>query len=173
MAAPQHPHRRSRLMAIKRKSAKKPMRKAVRKPARKVSARSAAPRRTAKTATSRATKVTPVPQGFTTVTPYLVVKGAADAIEWYRKAFGAVEKKRHLTPDGRVMYAMITIGDTPVQLCDEFEMMQHWKSPVSIGGTSVAMHIYVKDVDALYSRAVDAGAKVLFPLMDAFWGDRY
>lgn len=152
-------------MALKRKSARKPMRKAAaRKPVRKVSARKAAP---------KTRRVSPVPAGFTTVTPYLVVKGASDAIEWYKKAFGAVEKKRHLSPDGKVMYAMITIGDTPLQLCDEYEMMKDWKSPSSFGGTTVAMHLYVKDADGAFDRAVNAGARVLFPLSDTFWGDRY
>jgi uncharacterized glyoxalase superfamily protein PhnB len=160
------PHeQKESLMAVKRKSARKPMRKVARKPVRKVTAkRAAAP---------KSKTVSPVPAGFTTVTPYLVVKGAGDAIEWYKKAFGAVEKKRHLTPDGRVMYAMLTIGNTPVQLCDEFEMMQHWRSPASVGGTTVGMHLYVKDVDSAYNRAVAAGARILFPLMDTFWGDRY
>jgi uncharacterized glyoxalase superfamily protein PhnB len=102
------------------------------------------------------------------------VKDAAAAIEFYKKAFGAVEKKRHHGPDGRsIMYAMLMVGDTPVQLGDEFPMMEHWKSPESVGGTTVGMHIYVKDVDAAFQRAVEAGASVMFPLSDAFWGDRY
>jgi uncharacterized glyoxalase superfamily protein PhnB len=145
---------------------------AVKATARKTTKRTAA-RKPARAAASKPRGVSPIPAGFTTVTPHLVVKDAASAIDFYKKAFGAVEKKRHTMPDGKIMYALIAIGDTPIHLADEFPMMEHWKSPDSIGGTSVGIHIYVKDADSVYNRAIEAGARQLFPLADAFWGDRY
>lgn len=114
----------------------------------------------------------PIPEGFRTVSPHLTVKGAADAIAFYKKAFGAEEVVRMPSPDGgAVMYAEITIGDSRVMISDE--MPQGCKSPQTLGGTSVVVHLYVTDCDKSWRQATEAGAEVVFPIMDAFWGDRY
>jgi PhnB protein len=114
----------------------------------------------------------PVPEGFHTLTPHLVVKGASGAIDWYRKAFGAEEMFRMPGPDNTVMHAELRIGDSPIMVNDEFP--EHGaRGPVSVGGTPVTLHMYVPDADAVFDRAVKAGAKVLMPLADMFWGDRY
>lgn len=118
-------------------------------------------------------KAKPVPKGMTTVTPHLVCGNCADAIEFYKKAFGAVEMGRMLMPDsGKIMHAAIRIGDSVVMLNDEFP---DWGKlgPMTLKGSPVTIHLYVKDADAFVDRAVSAGAKVTMPLMDAFWGDRY
>ena len=115
----------------------------------------------------------PVPDGYHTVTPYLTVKGAAQAIEFYKKAFGAKEKERMSGPDGKsVMHAEMEIGDSVVMLSDEFPGGS-CRSPQSLGGTSASVFLYVPDVDAAYARAVEAGAKPAMPLTDMFWGDRF
>jgi uncharacterized glyoxalase superfamily protein PhnB len=116
--------------------------------------------------------VKPVPEGMHSVTPHLICAGAANAIEFYKKAFGAVETARMPAPDGRIMHAMIRIGDSPVMLVDE---MPEWGalSPKSLKGSPVTLHLYVEDVDAFAARAVKAGAKVTMPIEDQFWGDRY
>jgi PhnB protein len=115
--------------------------------------------------------VSPVPAGYHTVTPYLIISGAARAIEYYKKAFGASEIMRHASPDGRVGHAEIKIGDTRLMLADEFPEMGV-KSPSTIGGTPVGLCIYVPNVDALFNQAVAAGGKVERPLQDQFYGDR-
>lgn len=116
----------------------------------------------------------PIPEGFRTVTPHLVVKGAAEAIEFYQKAFGAEEILRMPAPDGTsVLHAELKIGDSMLMLCDEFPGMERWVSPQSLNGTTMAICLYVEDVDKSFQRAVDAGATVSMPVMDAFWGDRY
>jgi len=117
-------------------------------------------------------KVKPVPDGMHAVTPHLTCAGAADAIEFYKKAFNAVEIKRMPGPQGKLMHALIRIGDSAVMLADEFP---DWGSlgPKSLNGSPVTIHIYVEDVDALVERAVAAGAKITMPLEDTFWGDRY
>jgi len=121
-----------------------------------------------------ANKAKPIPDGFHSVAPHLVVRGAAKAIEFYKKAFGAEEVARMATPDGKfVMHAELKIGDSIVMLGDEFPQMQRWVSPSSLKGTSIALHLYVQNVDQAFKRAVDAGATVSMPVMDAFWGDRY
>ncbi len=117
--------------------------------------------------------VKPIPDGFHTVTPHLVVKDAASAIEFYKRAFGADEVMRMPTPDGRkLLHAQIRIGDSTVMLVDEFP---EWNSlgPASLGGTGVTIHLYVEDVDAFVERATGAGATVDMPVSDVFWGDRY
>lgn len=116
--------------------------------------------------------VSPIPPGCRTVTPHLVIRGAAKAIEFYKKAFGAEQVMLMPGPDGKVMHAEIKIGDSLVFLADEFTSPQTG-SPEKLGGTSVSFHIYVADCDALFNRAVSAGAKVMMPLMDMFWGDRF
>jgi len=114
----------------------------------------------------------PIPEGFHTVTPHLTMKNAGEAIEFYRKAFGAEEVARMPGPGGSVMHAEIRIGDSPIMLNDEFP--EHGaRGPKTIGGTPVSIHLYVNDVDALFDRAVKAGAKVTMPIADMFWGDRF
>ncbi|HEV2611348.1 MAG TPA: VOC family protein [Noviherbaspirillum sp.] len=117
-------------------------------------------------------QVKPVPEGMHTVAPHLVCDGAADAIEFYKKAFGAVEIDRLPGPHGKLVHAMIRIGDSPIMLVDEFP---EWGSfgPRSLKGSPVTIHLYVENADALFQRAVDAGAKVVMPINEAFWGDRY
>jgi uncharacterized glyoxalase superfamily protein PhnB len=117
-------------------------------------------------------KVKPVPEGMHSVTPHLICAGAADAIEFYKKAFGAVEEARLPGPGGRIMHAMIRIGDSAVMLVDE---MPEWGAlgPKSLKGSPVTVHLYVENADATVERAVKAGAKVTMPLADQFWGDRY
>jgi PhnB protein len=114
----------------------------------------------------------PLPNGMHTVTPHIVCAGAADAIEFYKKAFGAEEMARLPGPGGKLIHACIRIGDSPVMLVDEFPEMGAL-SPKSTNGTPVTIHLYVDDVDAFAARAVDAGAKTIMPVADAFWGDRY
>ena len=113
----------------------------------------------------------PVPHGYHTVTPSLVVAGAAKAIEFYKKALGAEEKTRFPAPDGSIMHAEIRIGDSVVMLGDEMPE-QGGRGPKSYGGTPVTLFIYRDNVDAAWKKAVDAGAKVVMPLADQFWGDR-
>lgn len=113
----------------------------------------------------------PVPKGYHTVTPSLVVAGAAKAIEFYKKALGAEEKSRFPAPDGKLMHAEIRIGDSIVMLGDEMPE-QGGRGPKSYGGSPVTLFIYLDDVDSAWKRAVDAGAKVVMPLNNQFWGDR-
>jgi PhnB protein len=116
-------------------------------------------------------KAKPIPKGYHTATPYLIVKDAAKAIEFYKKAFGAAETTRMTQPDGRIGHAEIKIGDSPIMLADEFPEMGA-RSPQSLGGLPVRILLYVKDVDALTSQAITAGAKVVRPVKDQFYGDR-
>ena len=119
-------------------------------------------------------KVKAVPEGFHSVTPHLVIRGAAAAIEFYKKAFGAVEIMRSPDPGGQLlMHATIRIGDAMVMLCDEYPTMERWVSPASLNGTTVALCIYTEDADAVFNKAVAAGCAVTMPIMDAFWGARY
>lgn len=118
-----------------------------------------------------ASTVRPVPEGYHTVTPYLSIDGAAAAIEFYKKAFGAEELFRMAQPDGRVGHAELQIGDSRLMLADEYPEM-NFRGPSSIGATPVMLHLYVEDVDAAFARAVAAGAKVTRPLRDEFYGDR-
>ena len=111
----------------------------------------------------------PIPHGFHTVTPQLSVDDAAQTIEWYKKAFGAQEVGRHLGPDGKIMHAEITIGDSRIMVND---VMQGMKGPRAYGGSPASLWLYVEDCDALFNRAVGAGANVQVPLGDQFWGDR-
>jgi uncharacterized glyoxalase superfamily protein PhnB len=117
--------------------------------------------------------VQPIPEGYHTVTPYLVVDGAAEAIEFYKRAFGAVEIDPALSPDGaKIMNASLQIGSSRFMLNDEFPEM-NCKGPLAIGGTAFTMHLYVEDADAVFEQAVAAGATIDMPIADAFWGDRY
>jgi PhnB protein len=113
-----------------------------------------------------------VPEDFHTITPQLVVKGVADAVDWYTKALGANELLRNLAQDGKsIMHSELLLGDSRFFVVDEFPGSM--ASPASLGGTSITLHLYVQDVDALFGRAVAAGATVLMPVADQFWGDRY
>ena len=116
-------------------------------------------------------KAKPIPDGYHTATPYLIIKDAASAIEFYKKAFGATELMRMADPSGKVMHAEIKIGDSPIMIADEFPEMGA-RSPQSLGGSPVNIYLYVEDVDALFSQAMAAGAKVLMPVKDQFYGDR-
>jgi len=107
-----------------------------------------------------------------TVTPHLVCNGAADAITFYKQAFGAVELGRLPGPQGKLMHAMLRIGDSAVMLVDEFPDYGSF-GPKSLKGSPVTIHLYVEDVDATVKRAVAAGAKITMPVDDMFWGDRY
>lgn len=116
--------------------------------------------------------VKPIPEGMHSVTPHLTCAGAAEAIEFYKKAFGAIEMGRMPGPGGKLMHAQLRIGDSPIMLVDEFP---EWggKGPKALGGTPVAIHLYVPDADAVFKTAVAAGATVKMEMADMFWGDRY
>jgi PhnB protein len=116
--------------------------------------------------------VNPIPEGYQSITPYLPIEGAADAIEFYKRAFGATERGRMEGPGGSVAHAEIQIGDSVVMLGDPFPQSSI-KPPTQLGGSSAALFMYVEDVDALVQQAVDAGAKLTMPPEDQFWGDRY
>lgn len=119
---------------------------------------------------SKSTK--PVPERYRTVTPYLMVRRAEQAIEFYKRAFNAKERGRMQGPDGRVMHAELQIGDSVVFLCDEFPEMGG-KSPEALKGSPVSLFLYVENVDDWFARAVNAGATVKTPVEDQFWGDRW
>lgn len=113
-----------------------------------------------------------IPEGMHSITPHLVCDGAADAIEFYKKAFNAVELARLADPGGKLMHGMLQIGDSVIMLNDEYT---DWGvlGPKTIGGTPVTIHLYVNDVDSAFAQAVEAGATVKMPVADMFWGDRY
>jgi PhnB protein len=114
----------------------------------------------------------PIPDGFHTITPHIIVQDATKALEFYKKAFGAEEKARHMTPDGKVvMHAQLKIGDSMLMLANEFPPM--CLSPKSRGGSSVTIHLYVENADAAFDRALKAGCTIKMGLGDQFWGDRY
>jgi len=116
--------------------------------------------------------VRPIPQGFHSVTPYLTLNDTARAIDFYKRAFGAQEVTRMNAPDGKVVHAEIRIGDSIIMLGDEMPGMGY-RSPQSLGGTTVGINIYVEDVDKVFNQAVSAGAQVEAQVADMFWGDRY
>jgi PhnB protein len=114
-----------------------------------------------------------IPEGFHSITPYLTVNNAAAAIDFYKRAFEARETSRLNDPDGKnIINAELKIGDSIVLLSDEFPQ-ESSRSPSSIGGTAVTIHIYTEDVDRVFNQAISAGATVVMPIMDSFWGDRY
>ena len=137
---------------MKKKSRKKPARKPAKRAAKK--------------------KVAPVPKGYHTVTPYLIFRSAATAIDFYKKAFGAKEIMRMSGPDGRVAHAEIQIGDSRLMLGDEMPEMGA-RAVESVGGTPVHIFLYLKDIDKAFAQATAAGATAEMPPMDMFWGDRY
>ena len=114
--------------------------------------------------------VKPIPDGYHSITPYLICDRAADAIEYYKKAFGATELFR-MDHEGKVGHAELKIGDSPIMLADEYPQMGY-RSPKALGGTPVSIMIYVEDVDTVYKQAIDAGATEVKPLQDQFYGDR-
>jgi PhnB protein len=116
--------------------------------------------------------VKPVPEGYHTVTPYLAVDDAAEAIEYYKKAFGAKERVRMDAPGGRIGHAELEIGDSLVMLSDPLPQASA-KPPKELGGTTASIFMYVEDVDAVVKRAVDAGATIEMEVADQFWGDRF
>ena len=111
------------------------------------------------------------PDGYHTATPYLIIHGAAAAIDFYKSVFGATEVMRIPHPDGRVGHAEIKIGDSTIMLADEFPELGH-RGPKSLGGTTVSLMLYVEDADAVFDRAIAAGAEVVKPMMNQFYGDR-
>lgn len=117
------------------------------------------------------TTIKPIPEGCHTLTPYLVVQGAADALEFYRKAFGATELFRLDAPGGTIAHAEFKIGDSTFMLADENPRCSD-VSPKTLGGTPVNLHLYVNDADAVFAAAIDAGATETMPPTDQFWGDR-
>jgi uncharacterized glyoxalase superfamily protein PhnB len=112
-----------------------------------------------------------VPKGFHSVTAYLAINGASQAIVWYKKAFGAKELMRQPGPGGKLLHARLRIGDTIVMMSDSFP--EGHKDPIQLGGTPITLHIYSRDVDRIWKKAVEAGAKVDMQLGDTFWGERY
>jgi PhnB protein len=117
--------------------------------------------------------VSPIPEGFHTITPSLTVHAAAEAIEFYKRAFRAQEVDRATMPDGqKIMHATLQIGSSKIMLNDEFPEMSA-KGPLAYGGSPLSLHLYVEDADAVFEQAVAAGATVTVPISDVFWGDRY
>ncbi|MBA3303927.1 MAG: VOC family protein [Actinomycetota bacterium] len=116
-------------------------------------------------------KVKPIPEGYPVVTPYLCIDGAAAAIAFYGEVFGATERMRMPAPEGKIGHAELQLGDSVIMLSDEFPEMGV-TSPKNLGGSPVTMSVYVEDVDTVFDRAVEAGAKALRPVEDQFYGDR-
>lgn len=114
----------------------------------------------------------PIPEGMHTVTPHIICADAAGAMDFYKKAFGATEEGRLLTPDGRLMHGMIRIGGSALMLADEWPEFGS-VGPKTLKGSPVVIHLYVEDVDAFVAHAVEAGCKLTLPVADMFWGDRY
>ena len=112
-----------------------------------------------------------IPEGYHSVTPYLIIKGAADAIEFYKRAFGATEVMRMPSPDGKIGHAEIKIGNSHLMLADEYPQMGY-RSPQSLGGAGISLMVYLEKVDEVFKRAIAAGAKELQPIKDQFYGDR-
>jgi PhnB protein len=115
----------------------------------------------------------PVPEGFHSVTPSLIVRGAAQAIDYYKKALGAQELMRMASPDGKIGHAELKIGDSIIFVSDEMPNMGVSKSPQTLGGCTGTLNLYVEDVDKTFQQAISAGGKATMPVADMFWGDRY
>lgn len=116
-------------------------------------------------------KVKPIPEGYHSVTPYLIVNGAAKAIEFYKKAFNATELSRMPDANGKIYHAEIKIGNSPIMVADEFPEM-NFRSPQAFGGSPISICLYVENVDTLFKQAIAAGAKEIRPLKNQFYGDR-
>jgi len=148
-------------------------------PSRKTAAKKAATKKAApkhgaayRSAAKAKPKKKGIPEGFGTVTAHLIVEGAADAMDFYKRAFGAEELGRMPMPDGRLMHGLMKLGDTMVMLVDAFEDYGV-KGPKALGGSTVTLHVYVPDADEAFQQALDAGCTVAMPIADMFWGDRY
>jgi PhnB protein len=128
------------------------------------------PLATPKTTFVMSSNISPIPKGFHSVTPYLAIKGASQAIEFYKRALGATERFRMPGPDGSVGHAEIVVGDSIIMLADEFPGMN--QSPATLNGTSVCFAVYVENVDEAFARAIKAGGKERYPVENKFWGDR-
>ena len=115
--------------------------------------------------------VNPIPDGYPRVTPYLIVDGAAAAIDFYKSVLGATERMRMAGPDGKLGHAELEIGDSVIMLADEHPEMNA-RGPKTVGGTPVFLHVYVEDADSVFERAIEAGAEPLQPVEDKFYGDR-
>lgn len=115
--------------------------------------------------------VQPIPEGYPRVTPYLCVDGAAAAIDFYMSVLGAEERMRMEAPDGRIGHAELALGNSVIMLADEYPEMG-FRSPKTVGGTPITLHVYVEDVDAVFAKALAKGAKELSPVKDEFYGDR-
>ena len=139
---------------------------------RKTVKRSSTTRKKGSSARKTRVRKGPIPEGFGTVTPYLVLNGAAQAIEFYKKAFGAKEVTKSDAPGGKIMNAILDFNGSMVMLSDEFPGSET-KAPTSIGTTTVTLHVYSKDVDKLWEQALAAGARIAMPLDNQFWGERY
>ena len=139
---------------------------------RKTVKRSSKTRKKGSSARKTGVRKGPIPEGFGTVTPYLVLNGAAQAIEFYKKAFGAKEVTKSDAPGGKIMNAILDFNGSMVMLSDEFPD-SGTKAPTSIGTTTVTLHLYSKDVDKLWEEALAAGARIAMPLDNQFWGERY
>lgn len=113
----------------------------------------------------------PIPEGYPSLRPYLFIDGAAQAIDYYEKAFGARERMRLEVPGGKIAHAEIEIGDSLLMLCDPLPQFES-QAPTALGGTSAEVFLYVEDVDAAVKQAVDAGATITTEVADQFWGDR-
>lgn len=121
---------------------------------------------------AKRSKVNPIPKDYHSVTPGLALRDTAAAIEFYKRAFGAKEKGRMPGPDGKIMHAELQIGDSKIMVGEEMPQMGH-PSPQTLGGSPVNLYVYVKNVDNAFEQAVNAGATVVMPVADMFWGDRY
>lgn len=119
-------------------------------------------------------QVKPIPEGFHTLTPFLATQNAGKAIQFYKEAFNATEVEKHLTEEGKVLHAVLKIGDSLIMLADQSpEYSSGIVSPILLKGTTTQFHLYVEDVDSAFNQAIKAGAKVKMPVKDMFWGDRY
>jgi PhnB protein len=116
--------------------------------------------------------IKPIPDGYHSITPYLMIDGATQAIEFYKQAFGATEMFRMDTPGGKIGHAEILIGDSRIMMADDCGQESPFRNPRSSGSSSVGLHLYVDDVDQVFAQAVNAGAKIIKPVQDQFYGDR-
>lgn len=153
------------------KAKKKPTKAKKTSSAKKKSITKSKKKTAAKSTKRKPAKVQAVPKGYTSVTPYLIVANATQAIDFYKKAFGAKEVMRMEKAGGKVGHAELKINDAKIMLADEFPEMNAL-SPQAFGGTAVSIHLYLKDVDGVVQRALDAGAKLVRPVEDMFYGDR-
>ena len=133
--------------------------------------KSSAAKKPARKAAPKKKTIRPIPAGYHAITPYLAIQNAAAALDFYKRAFGAREILRMAMPDGKVAHAEMRVGDSVVMMADE-SAEQDFLSPAARGGSTVTIHLYVPDVDSMFSKALDAGAKVVRELQDQFYGDR-